>query len=215
MGYFIDERDGQRYRTVKIGGAVWMAENLNCADVAADSWAYSDGTYGRLYTLDAAVDACPDGWRLPTIADWDNLAKAVGERDIYAKLRARKGWEKGSYSAGTDNYRFSALPGGCCTADGTLEGVCEKAFWWAKTDETYGDNCVELCSYGWHKCRRKPEEGFSVRCIQSEEQSDEVETKARKGGAFDLFDFMFGHLPKQARIELEAYFEYIKKKYRV
>ena len=72
-GTMTDSRDGQTYKTVKIGNQVWMAENLNYAytgvpykykDNTSDStsWCYdNDPTnctkYGRLYTWAAAMDS--------------------------------------------------------------------------------------------------------------------------------------------------------------
>jgi uncharacterized protein (TIGR02145 family) len=76
-GTLYDSRDGQVYRTVAIGGSVWMAENLNYAPPSGDSWLYVgyDGSvadsiddrlsggakYGRLYTWMSAMgfpDSC-------------------------------------------------------------------------------------------------------------------------------------------------------------
>lgn len=90
VGELVDPRDGQKYKIVTIDilleGDVtvkrtWMAQNLNYE--VPDSFCYKNEgayceAYGRLYTFKAAVAACPEGWHIPTIAEWNLLFNTYG-----------------------------------------------------------------------------------------------------------------------------------------
>ena len=109
---FVDDRDGQVYRSVKIGEQVWMAENLNYAmDESSCYGDYSENCqkYGRFYTWYAMMSACPTGWQRPLKSDFNTLIATVGGADMAGKaLKSTNGWmDNGN---GTDNYGFSALP---------------------------------------------------------------------------------------------------------
>lgn len=135
-GTFTDARDGQQYAYVTYDGLDWMAENFRY-DIgdAVNSSIYLDADeyesspastrnlarYGRLYTLQGAQTACPEGWRIPTDQDWQRLEQALG---MAAGEAAAEGW-RGSiarqmltlYGEQTDlnlllgGYYFANTPG--------------------------------------------------------------------------------------------------------
>jgi len=116
---FTDPRDGQVYRTVKIGNQIWMAENLNyvkggyCYDNNPDN----AKIYGRLYDWDTAKKVCPPGWHLPSREEWETLINFAGGENVAGKnLKAKSGWKGDAMNDksgnGTDDYGFSAMPGG-------------------------------------------------------------------------------------------------------
>lgn len=119
-GTLNDERDGKTYRTVKIGNLVWMAENLNYQTDGSRCWDNKEDNcpkYGRLYSWDAAKNACPAGWRIPFGWDWYGLgnfaAKIVRRDDPAAKAAVLSSTKKDFWKGrGTDDLGFSALPGG-------------------------------------------------------------------------------------------------------
>lgn len=127
---FRDSRDGKVYKTVKIGDQIWMAENLNYLRgyLQCRAW-YRNGM--MFYTWSAAMEACPDGWRLPSVSDWKELFEFVsGSDNIYANgkaiksLKCKEGWGLPRYGGnGTDGYGFCAFPVGLIFySDKTLMG---------------------------------------------------------------------------------------------
>ena len=147
---FTDSRDGLSYGVIKIGEQTWMAENLNYeteASVCPDGDSRNCKRLGRLYTWAETKTVCPEGWRLPTKADFESLiAAAVGEdatSEIAAQspsqslagaaLKARDGWfKKGN---GSDALGFRALPAGYRGADGKFDGIGGYAYFWSVTED--------------------------------------------------------------------------------
>lgn len=169
---FTDPRDGKRYKTVNIGGAVWMARNLNY-QAAVGSWCYGNdnmscNAYGRLYEWNAAGAVCPPGWQLPSRQEWDNLVTAAGgSSSAGKKLKSITGWSISS--SGFDEYGFSALPGGSRDSVGAFSGVGVGGYWWTGTPEANGSAYYRYISHEFDSMGEHSDawsRGFSVRCVQ-------------------------------------------------
>ncbi|MCX6280078.1 MAG: T9SS type A sorting domain-containing protein [Bacteroidetes bacterium] len=150
--------DNNHYTIVGIGAQIWMAENLKSAH-------YPDGTaaayydynldpnnsliYGRLYAWSPAMNGaassntnpsnvqgiCPNGWRLPSEAEWQQFAGFLGGLNIGGKLKETGNGHWTSPNTGaTDEVGFTALPAGM----------------WAFWDEFQwlGDRCAFSTSTG-------------------------------------------------------------------
>jgi uncharacterized protein (TIGR02145 family) len=187
----IDDRDGKRYRTVQIGNQTWMAENLNIA--LGNSWCYDDESdscdkYGRLYDWNTARKACRAGWHLPTREEWHDLAKTIGGncmpddnldeigwRGVGKKLKAKHGWNdyKDESGGGTDDYGFSALPGGWRRSAYEFFSAGEYGIWWTATKHNDGYIYTQQLGYDSEKDAmyenhyNLKDDGFSVRCVQN------------------------------------------------
>lgn len=194
-GTMTDPRDGKTYKTTKIGKQTWMAENLNywirdshCygdrkIDFPVDAYAVQDSNcakHGRLYTWNAALQACPTGWHLPSKKEFEVLLKAVGgklgkEGDRWygagKKLKSTSGWfdRNDKDRSGDDAFGFSALPSGIMERDGDYSP--NGAFFWTSTENEkinqfayfmrtyYDDNEAYLYDDFM-------DYGFSVRCVK-------------------------------------------------
>lgn len=76
--------DGIAYYYETINGLDWFRNNLaNTAYGAAqaNAEAMSD-VFGRYYSYEEAMKACPEGWRLPTDSEWRALAESVNPASV-------------------------------------------------------------------------------------------------------------------------------------
>jgi len=135
-GNFTDRRDGEEYKWVKIGNQIWMAENLNFE--IDGSWWYENKKenghkYGRLYTWEAAIKACPKGWHLPTEEEWKQLEKHVGMSKTKLNLIDYRDPEK-RLKTKLQKIGFSLPMAGCRTFNnGDFLGKEEFTFFWSAT----------------------------------------------------------------------------------
>jgi uncharacterized protein (TIGR02145 family) len=178
-------------QSVKIGALTWTKQNVNIK--TPDSWCYENkdsncAKYGRLYTWEAAKKACQSmggKWRLPTNnEDWDSLMKAAGgareideDGDAYydvagKKLKSKTGWndDDGKSGNGTDEFGFSAMPGGYRGySDGSFNYVGYRGYWWSATELGSGNAYNRLMRYyddGVYESTFSKSYGFSVRCVK-------------------------------------------------
>ncbi|MCL2100776.1 MAG: fibrobacter succinogenes major paralogous domain-containing protein [Fibromonadales bacterium] len=193
-GTFTDPRDSQEYSTILICNQTWMAENLNydasgsrCYDdnTGGDSQGNCD-TYGRLYDWDTAMNnaasssavpsgvrgVCPEGWHLPSDADWTVLTNYVesnsGCTSCAGKhLKSASGWSSGGN--GQDTYGFAALPGGHGGTGGSFYEVGDYGSWWSATEYDARKAWNQSMGYDREYVRWLSSYSyflFSVRCLQ-------------------------------------------------
>lgn len=121
---YVDPRDGQCYSAVRIGGLVWMSENLNWEGGGAyydNNGSYAT-PYGRLYTAASAPPPPGTGWRLPSQDDWNQLVAAAGN-DPYAAL----------INQGSSG--FNAQLGGQTDNLGNSTGLGSWGYYWTSTEQ--------------------------------------------------------------------------------
>lgn len=195
---FNDPRDGESYQTVLIGRQCWFTRNLNTGTRVNDHFQADNGiiektcyenkpemcgVFGGLYTWDEAMQycldvqgICPDGWKIPSRSDWEELSSFCGEESGGQKLKATPsgtpvGWD------GVNDFGFNALPSGT----GNHEFFKRKGQWavyWSSTPERSGRAWFAQLDSWWYPEPPKYKNlyignyylrsnGFSVRCIRA------------------------------------------------
>jgi len=182
-GRMCDARDGHIYKTIVMNDAVWMAENLSYVMPHSkcpmnDSSSCSE--FGRIYDWHSAMNACPNGWHLPSIDEWKKLSLKFSP----SELKSKKYWrEDCGQTPGTDRYGFSALPVGLmlrCDCNGDSMHLypmigCLAQFWTSKDSlpviDKYGVYEIAFFVQIWFDelTLRKGNRDrlFSIRCIKN------------------------------------------------
>jgi len=188
--------DGNNYPAITIGDQVWMAENLrvthykngdaipNVTDNIIWStilsgvycWYNNDQSanekYGPLYNWYAVEDyrgLCPDGWHVPTEAEWTTLITYLGgTTEAGGKMKATSDlWDSPNYA--TNISKFSGLPGGYRSDNGTSYAIGSTGYFWSSTifSSTQAKSCyLQAASQYGSLDNLDKRRGFSVRCIR-------------------------------------------------
>jgi len=154
--------------------------------------------YGRLYAWSAAKQACPTGWHLPTDKEWQILVDyAKGELAAGKETKSKKEWETYDFSKKnpsdpkckwserktdnrgntvvvehdhcvTDQFGFTALPGGYAHSKGFFMAG-NLGYWWTATEYDEYGTWFRSMYYSFSSVLRLYfDKSFflSVRCIQ-------------------------------------------------
>jgi len=170
---FTDTRDGNTYKTVTISGITWMVENLKFKPAGGGAFYFDNDTnnvakYGILYEWNTAVKVCPDGWHLPSGAEFRNLMNNIEKDDA---------WEKGA----SGPISFSIQLAGMQDHEGTFTEMDESAYFWTSTE--YSKDEAEYFSYLIYNGKAVPDVSrkedsqdihgseksnkYSVRCVKN------------------------------------------------
>jgi len=158
---FVDDRDGQQYKTIEVAGRVWMAQNLN---FKTDNSLCFDGNedyckkFGSLYTWKDATTSCPNGWSLPNDEEWSQLINYYGGI-----------WKAGKELKIGGSSDFNVLMAGFHDKDGAYDKKDVSSYFWSVTEqnENYASfkgiykSVDNVGTYTYTKA-----DAFSVRCIK-------------------------------------------------
>jgi uncharacterized protein (TIGR02145 family) len=178
----------------KIGSQVWMAKNLNVEhyrngdpipqvqdgdkwrSLETGAWCYYDNDsangekYGKLYNWYAVNDArglAPEGWHIPTLAEFKTLKNTVGDDGNTLKAIG----QGSGYGAGTNTSGFSALLAGQRQSFGLFDLLNYYTSFWSSTEHSSA-KAVNLFlnsddnSSAIPLNKRDKASGFSVRCLK-------------------------------------------------
>nr|NQU91294.1 fibrobacter succinogenes major paralogous domain-containing protein [Bacteroidota bacterium] len=194
-GVLTDARDGKQYNTVQIGNQCWMKENLawlpsvNNPEIGSETtpYYYVDGyegtnvteakatfnyqTYGVLYNWPAALDACPQGWSLPSDDEWTALTDYLGGESVAGGKMKEAGilhWFPFNYGA-TNSSGFTALPGGERCTNGGFGYQSRRGYWWSSPEYSSTDAWYSILDFKHadvYYSNGNKAYGFSVRCVR-------------------------------------------------
>lgn len=193
----VTDIDGNVYRAVQIGGQCWMAENLRTATYnvgiaipnVTDSLAWvlltdgawcnynndfvNDALFGKLYNWYAAANPniCPQGWHVPTDAEWTVLTNYLGGESVAGgKMKAVSPLWSAPNTGATNESGFSGLPGGGrLYYDGYFYYLGFNGYWWSASEsgaESAWYRALDYYDAGIYRNTNTKRHGFCLRCVR-------------------------------------------------
>lgn len=192
--------DGTPIQLVENGSSWAALPDYNKAYCWYDNSIDNRDTYGCLYNWAAAMNGaassdanpsgvqgvCPDGWHLPSDSEWKQLEMFLGmSQEVADELGFYRGTDEGGKlkETGTDHwispnilatneYGFTALPGGLRNYFGSFANVGEYGYWWSSSEGSSSLPFIRILSTHYADIGRYNDSasdkgsGFSVRCVK-------------------------------------------------
>ncbi|NJK96196.1 MAG: hypothetical protein HC905_15925 [Bacteroidales bacterium] len=177
-----DPRNGKTYNTIQIQNRWWMAQNLSYN--RPESWFYNNdsagfSTYGRMYTWQQALTACPSGWHVASDNEWKELELALGMDAGVVDNEGWRGTDQGYQMFADSSSGFEVLFGGQRYSSGNFQDVTTIGTYWTST-ESGPDNAwyrgFNSARGDIHREDYSKLNGYYVRCTQN--KIPELTTKA-------------------------------------
>jgi uncharacterized protein (TIGR02145 family) len=218
---FIVQFTSANVLTVKIGNNEWTTENLavtkfrngeeipqaknmqewqDATENYKPVWCYPDfkesnAGYGLIYNyyaISTERKICPEGFHIPTPAEWRFLVESVntkGKLDAGRKLKGKTGWKTDAsaesvFKNGTDEFGFNAGPGGYIryfagakyeNRTYTFTNIDESVAYWSNSINGYnvalGDFSAFILTKNYSYVQmhdRAFREGYFVRCVKND-----------------------------------------------
>jgi uncharacterized protein (TIGR02145 family) len=137
------------------------------------NWYAAKGIYttGTMTSTDT-LNICPEGWHVPTDADWTALTDELGGISVAGGKMKSIGtvsyWNSPNEGA-TNSSGFSALPGGYRIKDGSFNNLSNSAVFWRAT-EVNANNAwssrLEHNSDDVSRISYEKQLGASIRCLK-------------------------------------------------
>ncbi len=193
LNRIVADMDGNEYPTVIVGQLEWTTKNLKSvtfqntqtipevtdptdwANTTDPAWCWYnndsslDEFYGKLYNWHAARDTgfiCPDGFRVPTQNDWQNLINQIGSEA--AKVKAKDAlWDPPA----NNSTGFTAVPAGLRNGDtGQFENFQIANGLWSITqneslESIFYELSVNFLALSENTTQRQT--GMSIRCVRN------------------------------------------------
>jgi uncharacterized protein (TIGR02145 family) len=170
-----DVRDGKVYKIIAIGDQVWMAENLSYQTATGSAFYQNNsaeyGQYGRMYSWDAAMDACPAGWHLPSDTEWKTLEIFMGMDAAAADNNGWRGTNEATRLVEGGTSGFEAKFGGQCYPGEYYANEGEVGTFWSSTQKDGASSWYRgfnIVHSDIHRESYGVDYKFSVRCLKDE-----------------------------------------------
>ncbi len=182
LGHMTDDREGEEvtYYYTGINGYDWFIQNLEyrggdgSVGIAYLDCEVANDVFGTFYSYSEAISVCPDGWRLPTVDEWDEcMTFDSGSLMANIYFNREKMWEFWPEVNISNSSYFTAIPvGDANLVAKSFDGFGSRAVFWTAT-EYEGDSSKGVVKYFmddqsiiYEAVVDKVSFGANVRCIR-------------------------------------------------